>query len=116
MSGRFSLARTFGRRLEFDTIDDLMSESIETHRVVFHGRVQGVGFRWTTRRVAKRFPVTGYVKNHADGTVELLVQGTSEAISGVILAVLEAMAANITDHVDDRVESDERFDRFRIQR
>ena len=93
-----------------------MSESIETHRVVFHGRVQGVGFRWTTKRVAKHFPVTGYVRNRSDGTVELVVQGASAAISEVISGVLEAMAVNITDHVDDRVESDERFDRFRIQR
>ncbi|MCL4107119.1 UNVERIFIED_CONTAM: hypothetical protein GTU68_039111 [Idotea baltica] len=93
-----------------------MSGPIETHRVVFHGRVQGVGFRWTTKRVAKRFPVTGYVRNQPDGTVELMVQGAASAIAGVISAVIEAMAANITDHADDRVESDERFDRFRIQR
>lgn len=93
-----------------------MSESIETHRIIFHGRVQGVGFRWMTKRAAKHFPVTGYVKNLSDGTVEVLVQGTQHAISGLVSAIIEQMTSNITEYVDDRVESDERFDRFRIRR
>lgn len=93
-----------------------MNTPLETRRVVFHGRVQGVGFRWTTNRVAKRFPVTGYVRNQSDGTVELLIQGSADAVSDLISAILEVMAANVTEHVDDRVESDERFDRFQIRR
>ncbi|MBL8829940.1 MAG: acylphosphatase, partial [Planctomycetaceae bacterium] len=44
-------------------------------RVLFHGRVQGVGFRVTTRSIAQRFAVTGWVRNLPDGSVELLAEG-----------------------------------------
>jgi acylphosphatase len=94
-----------------------MTESnIETHRVIFHGRVQGVGFRWNTNRIAKRFAVKGYVKNLTDGTVELVAYGTSTAVWDLIRAIQESFDDHITDRVDDRVESDEQFDRFEIRR
>ena len=44
--------------------------------IIFKGQVQGVGFRYTTHRVAGRYDVTGFVRNLPDGTVEMLVQGT----------------------------------------
>ena len=37
--------------------------NMSVRAVVFHGRVQGVGFRWTTQTVAERFPVRGWVRN-----------------------------------------------------
>jgi acylphosphatase len=43
--------------------------------VSYNGHVQGVGFRYTCRQIAKGFCVTGYVKNLADGRVELAVEG-----------------------------------------
>ena len=45
-------------------------------RIIFKGRVQGVGFRYTTQRIASRYNLTGFVKNLPDGTVEALLQGT----------------------------------------
>lgn len=46
-----------------------------TARHVFYsGRVQGVGFRYSTKRIASGFDVTGWVKNLPDGRVELFVQ------------------------------------------
>ena len=48
----------------------------ECRRIIFHGRVQGVGFRYTTHRIARGFPVTGFVRNLTDGTVELVACGT----------------------------------------
>lgn len=41
------------------------------------GRVQGVSFRWFTRQEADRLRLTGWVRNEADGTVRLEVQGPS---------------------------------------
>ncbi len=46
-----------------------------TARHVFYtGRVQGVGFRYSTKRIASGFDVTGWVKNLPDGRVELFAQ------------------------------------------
>jgi acylphosphatase len=40
-------------------------------QVIYSGRVQGVGFRYTTRQIASGYDVTGWVKNLPDGRVEL---------------------------------------------
>ncbi len=48
---------------------------VERRVVYYHGNVQGVGFRYTTQRIASRFAVTGYVKNLPDGGVLVVVEG-----------------------------------------
>jgi len=45
-------------------------------QVFYSGRVQGVGFRYSVRKVANEFEVTGSVRNLADGRVELLAEGS----------------------------------------
>lgn len=54
---------------------DLFAENFLTLRVVFTGRVQGVGFRYCVKELAKGFEVVGSVKNLPDHTVEVIVQG-----------------------------------------
>ncbi|MGH7718567.1 MAG: acylphosphatase, partial [Gemmatimonadaceae bacterium] len=44
------------------------------------GQVQGVGFRWFVREVARRHGLSGWVKNLDDGSVELAVQGDSASV------------------------------------
>jgi acylphosphatase len=56
-------------------------------RFVFNGRVQGVGFRYLTRRAADLIGVTGWVRNERDGSVTLEIQGTEEQVDGVMLAL-----------------------------
>ena len=56
-------------------------------RFVFIGRVQGVGFRYLTRRAADLIGVTGWVRNERDGSVTLEIQGTEEQVDGVMLAL-----------------------------
>ena len=46
----------------------------ERVHVVFSGRVQGVGFRFSARSLARRRGIKGWVKNLIDGRVELLAQ------------------------------------------
>ena len=45
--------------------------------MLFHGRVQGVGFRCTARSLARELNVTGWVRNLPDGSVQLLAEGDS---------------------------------------
>jgi len=47
-------------------------KSVQVH---YEGRVQGVGFRWTVKDLAREFDVAGTVKNLPDGCVEVVVQG-----------------------------------------
>jgi acylphosphatase len=59
--------------------------------VFFSGRVQGVGFRYTTLQVATEFDVSGFVKNLADGRVQLEVEGKAEDVTAFIAALEERM-------------------------
>src|SRR5262245_17920709 len=64
-------------------------------RVVYSGRVQGVGFRMTACGIARGFDVTGWVRNLMDGTVELEAQGTT--------IELDRFLAAISDHFRDQI-------------
>jgi acylphosphatase len=63
--------------------------------VFYTGRVQGVGFRFTTHRLAQRFAVAGYVQNLDDGRVRLEAQGEADQVAGLLDAVDEAMGSKI---------------------
>ena len=52
--------------------------------VVFHGTVQGVGFRYATKHIVKRYPVTGFVKNLSNGCVELLAEGEESQLQSLL--------------------------------
>jgi acylphosphatase len=57
--------------------------------VIFIGRVQGVGFRYTAYRIAHRHQLTGFVRNLPDGTVEMLAQGPAGDIDSCIRDIEE---------------------------
>jgi len=59
--------------------------------VFFTGRVQGVGFRYTTLQVAKEFEISGYVSNLPDGRVHLEVEGRAAEVAAFVTAVEERM-------------------------
>ena len=61
-------------------------------RFVFNGRVQGVGFRYLTRRAADLIGVTGWVRNERDGSVTLEIQGTGEQIDGALMALKQSIS------------------------
>ena len=52
-------------------------------RLVVHGRVQGVGFRYAAREAAALCGVAGWVRNLSDGTVEIVAQGSADAIEAL---------------------------------
>ena len=53
-------------------------------KVVIHGRVQGVGFRWALARAAEVRHVAGWVRNRADGAVEAVFEGEPEAVESLV--------------------------------
>ena len=58
--------------------------TVERARVTIRGNVQGVGFRYSTLERARSRHVSGWVKNHADGTVEAVFEGAPEAVEALI--------------------------------
>jgi acylphosphatase len=68
---------------------------IERRRAYYSGRVQGVGFRFISQRLADGFGVSGSVRNLPDGRVELIAQGESDVIS----AFLEAVGRELGDKI-----------------
>ena len=53
-------------------------------RAVVSGTVQGVGFRWATRREAVRLGLAGFVRNRADGSVEVEAEGDADAVGQLV--------------------------------
>jgi acylphosphatase len=64
--------------------------------VLYSGRVQGVGFRYTAHGLAARFPVAGFVRNLPSGDVELVVEGPIDQVD----AFLAAVAGRMADYID----------------
>ncbi len=73
------------------------SDSREQREVVYRGMVQGVGFRYTARRIASRFPVTGYIQNLPDGQVRVVVEGGRVTLDRFLTAIQAEMGHFIED-------------------
>ena len=63
--------------------------------VHYSGHVQGVGFRHTTSHLARDFAVTGYVRNLADGRVELVAEGERQEVGRFLAKLADHLASNI---------------------
>ncbi len=76
---------------------------IQAH-IFFSGTVQGIGFRYTVRQVAKESGLTGWVRNLSDGRVEMVAEGPQEKVEQAI--------RDIEDHFDGYIRSkDVRFEK-----
>lgn len=76
--------------------------TIERRRVLYEGRVQGVGFRMTARRLASSHPVSGTVRNLPDGRVELVVEGDSAGLAAYLDAIRREFGDMIRDITVER--------------
>ena len=73
-----------------------------TLQVLFEGNVQGVGFRWSVKHIAKGFDVTGSVRNLRDGRVEMQVSGAEAEVR----AFLEGIArSELRPHIRKQTEN-----------
>lgn len=72
-------------------------------KVIFEGRVQGVGFRYSVKDLARGFEVCGWVKNLPDGTVELQVMGEPGEVESFIKEIAEE--SNVAHHIKNLTAS-----------
>lgn len=87
-------------------------------RVIFEGRVQGVGFRYTVKDLSRGFEVCGWVRNLPDGSVELQVMGEVEELESFIKEIAEesAVAHHINNLTAVKIPLLEDCSGFRIER
>ena len=83
-------------------------------RIVFHGRVQGVGFRYTAKYLAQSMGLTGWVKNEYDGTVLMEVQGREPLIFKLMEGLNNRMYIQI-DWIDSKDISVKEERGFRVK-
>jgi len=77
-------------------------------QVRYSGHVQGVGFRQTAKTIASGYAVVGYVRNMAQGDVELVVQGEDEAVRGF----LQHVAWRMERYIRQCVEHDQQVGQY----
>ena len=83
-------------------------------RVIVHGRVQGVFFRDTTRRIATSRGLGGWVRNAPDGTVEAVFEGDAEAVESMVRWCREGPRGALVERVEVSDEEPEGLSDFRI--
>ena len=71
--------------------------ALDRRRVLYEGRVQGVGFRFTAARLAPGFGVSGSVRNLPDGRVELEAQAEPGRLAGFLDAIRGELGPKIHD-------------------
>jgi len=82
--------------------------------VIFIGRVQGVGFRYTAHRIAYRYRLAGFVRNLPDGTVEMLAQGPPQDIDDCIQDIKEYFGDYLRETRVQEIPTDPKYKDFRI--
>ena len=83
-------------------------------RVTVHGRVQGVFFRDTTRRMAEQRGVAGWVRNNPDGSVEAAFEGPEDAVEQMVRFAREGPRGAAVEDVEVAEEEPEGLTGFRI--
>jgi acylphosphatase len=83
-------------------------------RVVVSGRVQGVFFRDSVRRLAASRGVAGWVRNNPDGTVEAVFEGDAGAVDFAVAFCREGPRGADVDRVEETAEEPQGESGFRI--
>ena len=83
--------------------------------VIYSGRVQSVGFRATVLHFARKYRVTGFVRNQRDGTVELVVEGLEAEIEALLADIRERFNRNLTGESSHRSEPKGEYTGFEIR-
>jgi acylphosphatase len=81
-------------------------------RVIVHGRVQGVGFRYALARAAVSRGVAGWTRNRPDGTLEAVFEGELEAVESLVRFSGEGPRGAEVERVEVFEEEPEGLTRF----
>jgi acylphosphatase len=92
-----------------------VKSDMQRREVYFSGRVQGVGFRYSTSTLARQFAVTGFVKNLPDGRVQLIVEGRKKEIESFLAAIRKERSDNITKTEETTKPATAEFKGFEIR-
>ncbi|MBI1901476.1 MAG: acylphosphatase [Planctomycetia bacterium] len=87
----------------------------ERRQIEYTGCVQGVGFRATTRSVAGRFKVSGYVLNLPDGGVRVVAEGEPGELDGFFAAVRRRMGRYIQGTSEFKLPATGEFEGFDVR-
>jgi acylphosphatase len=83
-------------------------------RVVVHGRVQGVGFRYSLARAAETRGVAGWARNRGDGTLEAVFEGEPEAVESLVGLCREGPRGAEVERADIFEQEPEGLTRFDV--
>jgi acylphosphatase len=93
-----------------------LNTAVERREIYFSGRVQGVGFRYTTRAIAARYSLGGFVQNLRDGRVWVVVEGTADAIERFVTAIVAEMGRYIAAQQQTVMPATGEFTNFEVRR
>lgn len=87
---------------------------MERKRVIVHGSVQGVGFRYAVERMARQRGVAGWVRNRPDGTVEAVFEGEAADVEALVRFCEDGPRGADVSGVEAVAESPEGLHDFRV--
>jgi acylphosphatase len=86
-------------------------------KIIVHGRVQGVGFRYFVQHVGNRIGLTGDVRNCSDSTVEIVVEGSLKKIADFLKEVERGPTLARVQRIDvTDIPVQGSYDSFKIER
>jgi acylphosphatase len=103
-----------GRR-DLREIFTVSSKELQQREIHFSGRVQGVGFRYTTRSLAAGCRITGFVRNLPDGRVQLVMEGTADEMNRFLVELHKEMGQYIFDQTEIVRPASHKFQGFEIR-
>ena len=83
--------------------------------ILYSGRVQGVGFRFTAETMAVESGIQGWVKNLGDGRVEIMAEAEEEALKDFLNKIRQSFSRYIQDEDLRWSEAADEFQDFQIR-
>lgn len=84
-------------------------------RVVVHGYVQGVGFRYSVLERARQRGLSGWVSNRHDGSLEAVFEGDDDAVESLVVFMRDGPRGADVDRADVDAEEPEGLHGFDVR-